>query len=68
MRIWLTYWRDLMLASSGAHAPLTNLDNTEALQQVAQQIDFSTARRVPPRWRNHSRVSTSASTRGCWWR
>lgn len=45
MRIWLTYWRDLMLASSGAHAPLTNLDYTEALQQVAQQIDFSTARR-----------------------
>lgn len=45
MRIWLTYWRDLMLACSGAHAPLTNLDYTETLQQVAQQIDFSTARR-----------------------
>lgn len=45
MRIWLTYWRDLMLASSGAHAPLTNLDYTEMLQHEVQQIDFSTARR-----------------------
>lgn len=44
MRIWLTYWRDLMLACSGAKAPLTNLDYTETLQQVVPQIDFSTAR------------------------
>lgn len=45
MRIWLTYWRDLMLACSGAKAPLTNLDYSETLQQVAVQIDFTNARR-----------------------
>ena len=45
LRIWLTYWRDMMLASSGARATLTNLDQAEALQQAARQIDFSTASR-----------------------
>jgi len=45
MRIWLTYWRDLILATSGAQAPLTNLDYTETLQQVAVQLDFPTAHR-----------------------
>ncbi len=45
LRIWLTYWRDLMLATSGAQSPLTNLDWTETLQQVAVQLDFPTAHR-----------------------
>ena len=45
MRTWLTYWRDLMLVTARADAPLTNLDYAESLEAVAAQIDFDTARR-----------------------
>jgi len=45
LRIWLTYWRDLMLLTANANAPLTNLDYAEALNSVAAQLDFETARR-----------------------
>ncbi|MHB0988289.1 MAG: DNA polymerase III subunit [Bellilinea sp.] len=46
MRTWLTYWRDLMLVTARADAPLTNLDFAEPLEAVAAQIDFDTARRA----------------------
>jgi DNA polymerase-3 subunit delta' len=46
MRTWLTYWRDLMLVTAHANAPLTNLDYVEPLEAVATQIDFDTARRA----------------------
>lgn len=45
MRIWLTFWRDLMLLTANANAPLTNLDYAETLNSVAAQLDFETARR-----------------------
>lgn len=45
LRIWLTYWRDLMLLTANANAPLTNLDYAEALNSVAAQLNFETARR-----------------------
>ena len=45
MRIWLTYWRDLMLLTAKAKTPLTNLDYTDTLAAVAAQLDFETVRR-----------------------
>ena len=45
MRTWLTYWRDLMLLTARANAPLTNLDYAEMLNGAAAQLDFETARR-----------------------
>jgi len=44
LRIWLTFWRDLMLSTSTADAPLTNLDFAP-LPTAAAQTDFATARR-----------------------
>ncbi len=46
MRTWLTYWRDLMLVTARADAPLTNLDYAEPLAAVAAQLDFDSARRT----------------------
>lgn len=45
LRIWLTFWRDLMLLTSAADAPLTNLDAVDRLTPVASQTDFAAARR-----------------------
>lgn len=45
LRIWLTYWRDLMLLTANANSPLTNLDYAETLNLAATQLDFETARR-----------------------
>lgn len=45
LRIWLSFWRDLMLLTANANAPLTNLDYVEMLNFVAAQMDFETARR-----------------------
>lgn len=45
LRIWLTFWRDLMLLTAKADSPLTNLDYADTLKAVAAQLDFETARR-----------------------
>ncbi|HZW03382.1 MAG TPA: DNA polymerase III subunit delta' [Anaerolineaceae bacterium] len=40
---WLSFWRDLMLASAGSDAPLTNVDHAADLRALAGRIDFATA-------------------------
>ena len=42
--IWLSYWRDLLLVSSGSSAPLINPDCADTLGELARQITPSTAR------------------------
>lgn len=42
--IWLSFWRDLLLACAGCDAPLTNLDYESVLRAVAVQIDLACAR------------------------
>ena len=42
--IWLSYWRDVLLRSSGAEAELTNIDRAEEIEDLALKIDRSVAR------------------------
>ena len=39
--IWLTYWRDVLIASSDAEIALVNQSRQDAIQWVAQQMDFT---------------------------
>lgn len=40
---WLTLWRDVMLASSGADLPLINLQQAAQIQQMAAALGWQTA-------------------------
>jgi DNA polymerase-3 subunit delta' len=44
--IWLSYWRDVLLKTSGAHAALTNADRADEIEAFAYQVDLPLARRV----------------------
>jgi DNA polymerase-3 subunit delta' len=44
--IWLSYWRDVLLKTSGAQAALTNADRAEEIEALAMRLDLSLARRV----------------------
>jgi DNA polymerase-3 subunit delta' len=43
LQVWLSYWRDVMLCSTGAEAPLINLDRAEEMAQIAEQVHLDTA-------------------------
>jgi DNA polymerase-3 subunit delta' len=42
--VWLTLWRDLLLAVSGAQAPLVNLDRQTDVTRLAQRYDLTSVR------------------------
>ena len=44
--IWLSYWRDVMLRAARAETPLTNVDRNVEIEDLAQRLDLSMARRV----------------------
>jgi DNA polymerase III gamma/tau subunit len=44
--IWLSYWRDVMLRTAQAQTPLVNVDRNLEIEELAQQLDLSAARRV----------------------
>jgi DNA polymerase-3 subunit delta' len=41
--LWLTYWRDVLMVSSGANLPLTNADRQETILSIAHQMDRDAA-------------------------
>jgi len=43
---WLSYWRDVLLCSSGASASLTNLDLEAEITELAGRLDLSAAHRM----------------------
>jgi len=43
--LWLSYWRDVMLCTSGGAAPLTNVDCSEEIQALAGRLSLDEARR-----------------------
>ncbi len=43
---WLSLWRDVMLASSGASAPVANLDYQAEIENLSQQYGLPAAHRV----------------------
>lgn len=44
--IWLSYWRDVLLKTSGAQAALTNADRAEEIDVLSYQVDLPLARRM----------------------
>jgi len=42
--LWLAYWRDVMLCSSGAQAELTNSDRAEEIESLAYALGLAQAR------------------------
>lgn len=44
--IWLSYWRDVMLRTAQAQTPLVNVDRNVEIEDLAQRLDLSVARRV----------------------
>lgn len=46
LQTWLTYWRDVLLLTTGAGSPLANIDRNAEIEQHASRITLQTARRV----------------------
>jgi len=44
--IWSTYWRDVLLLSAGADAPLTNIDRAAELNSIAASAPLAVARKA----------------------
>lgn len=44
--IWLSYWRDVLLKTSGAQVSLTNADRTDEIDSLAQRVNLPLARSV----------------------
>jgi len=44
--IWLSYWRDVLLKTSGAQAALTNADRADEIDALAYRVDLPRARRI----------------------
>lgn len=42
--LWLSYWRDVMLSAARASAPLTNIDRTTEIENLAYEIPLPEAR------------------------
>lgn len=43
-QVWLSFWRDVMLAAAGADVPITNFDFQNQVQAVADQVGLKSAR------------------------
>jgi len=44
--IWLSYWRDVMLRTVQAESPLVNVDRNLEIENIAHQMDLSSAGRA----------------------
>lgn len=44
--VWLSFWRDVLLAVSRSSAPLVNLDRGEKIKSVSAQLSLADAKRV----------------------
>ena len=44
LQVWLTFWRDVLLLTTGVYTEITNIDFEEQLKRVAGAIGLDTAR------------------------
>jgi DNA polymerase-3 subunit delta' len=42
--LWRTWWRDVILVTSGSSAELINIDRADQIQALAQQVDLNQAK------------------------
>jgi DNA polymerase-3 subunit delta' len=45
LRVWLSFWRDVMLLAGGASAPLANPDRAAEIERLAGRFDLGTSHR-----------------------
>ncbi|MBN1147715.1 MAG: DNA polymerase III subunit delta' [Anaerolineales bacterium] len=46
LSVWLSLWRDVLLAASGASTPLTNLDRAQEIERLATRLGLQAAHRT----------------------
>jgi DNA polymerase-3 subunit delta' len=46
LALWLGWWRDILLLTSGSHVALTNVDRVAMLHQQAEQVTLGQAQRM----------------------
>jgi DNA polymerase-3 subunit delta' len=46
LELWGSYWRDVMLVSSGSNIDLTNIDRQQEIVALSKKIDLALARRL----------------------
>jgi DNA polymerase-3 subunit delta' len=46
LKVWLSYWRDVLLQATGSMTPLMNLDRAEEISTLARQLNLSTIKKV----------------------
>jgi len=44
--VWLSFWRDVLLRTAQAAAPLANPDRTREIEQISGQLDLTTAQSI----------------------
>jgi DNA polymerase-3 subunit delta' len=44
LQTWIAFWRDLLLRTAGASAPLVNVDREDQIETLASQISTEKAR------------------------
>jgi DNA polymerase III subunit delta' len=44
MQVWLSFWRDLLLSTTGSTVPLVNLDREKEIKRLADLLDLHTTR------------------------
>jgi DNA polymerase-3 subunit delta' len=44
--VWLSFWRDVLIRSAGASAPITNLDYAHEIEDLAERLGLLAARRM----------------------
>jgi DNA polymerase-3 subunit delta' len=52
LALWLGWWRDVLLLTSGSHVPITNVDREAVLRQQASQITLRQAQRMAAQLRS----------------
>jgi DNA polymerase-3 subunit delta' len=46
LKVWLSFWRDVMLRTSNSNSPITNIDYQEKINELAQRINYEQAYRM----------------------
>ena len=46
LELWGSFWRDVMISSSGSQVPLVNIDRADRIRKLAGQVGFSAAHRM----------------------
>lgn len=46
LEVWLSLWRDILLQTSRANVPVTNIDQQERINRLVQHVDLTLAHRM----------------------